>query len=209
MALGKFVRRCFGRHELWVSEIYRSFFIDIDTFIVRLKIWAPGAAHILEVGCGEGAITERLVATFPGAAITGIDIVPQLGRLYTGPRDRARFVEITVQEFAKAEPGAYDLIVLADVLHHVPLDMRAELMAAIRVLMAPNGKFVMKEWERNYSPIYWLGYLSDRWITGDRIRYLTHDEGRRQIDAAFGASARIDEVRIAPWRTNIATLVVM
>jgi 2-polyprenyl-3-methyl-5-hydroxy-6-metoxy-1,4-benzoquinol methylase len=209
MALGTFVRRSFGRHERWVSETYRSIFINIDAFVDRLKIWAPGAKHILEVGCGEGAITERLVVTFPDASITGIDIVAHLGRLYNGPQDRARFVEITVQELAKAEPGLYDLIVLADVLHHVPLDMRAELMAAIRKLMAPHGRFVMKEWERNYSPIYWLGYLSDRWITGDRVRYLTHDEGRWEIDAAFGASARIDEVRIAPWRTNIATLVVV
>jgi 2-polyprenyl-3-methyl-5-hydroxy-6-metoxy-1,4-benzoquinol methylase len=207
MAIGAFVRRCFGRHERWVSEAYRSIFIDIDAFVDRLTVWAPQATRILEVGCGEGAVTERLVAAFPGAEITGIDIVPHLGRLYAGRSDRARFVQITVQELAKVEPGSYDLIVLADVLHHVPLGIRAELMAAIRQLLAPHGRFAIKEWERNYSPIYWLGYLSDRWITGDRIRYLTRQEAHRQIDAAFGSAARIDEARIAPWRTNIATLV--
>lgn len=207
MAIGAAVRRSFGRHERWISELYRSIFVDIDKFVERLTLWAPDAQRILEVGCGEGAVTERLVTAFPNADITGIDIVPHLGRLYAGPRDRARFVEMTVQQLAKEEAGSYDLIVLADVLHHVPLDIRTELMVAIRQLMAPQGRFVMKEWERNYTPIYWLGYLSDRWITGDRIRYLTRAEGHRQIDAAFGPTARIDEVRIAPWRTNIATLV--
>ncbi len=207
MAIGAAVRRSFGRHERWISELYRSIFVDIDKLVERLTLWAPDARRILEVGCGEGAVTERLVAAFPDADITGIDIVPHLGRLYAGPLDRARFIEMTVQQLAKEEPKSYDLIVLADVLHHVPLDIRAELMTAIRQLMAPRGRFVMKEWERNYSPIYWLGYLSDRWITGDRIRYLTRVEGHRQIDAAFGPTARIDEVRIAPWRTNIATLV--
>lgn len=207
MAIGAFIRHCFGRHERWVTEAYRSIFIDIDAFVAQLTVWAPGAQRILEVGCGEGAITERLVSAFPHATITGIDIVPHLGRLYAGPLGRARFVEITGQDFASVEPGSYDLIVLADVLHHVPVEIRGELMVAIRQLMAPNGRFVMKEWERNYSPIYWIGYFSDRWITGDRIRYLTRDEGRQQIDDAFGTTSRIDEVRIAPWRTNIATLV--
>ena len=207
MRIGAFVRRCFGRHERWISEAYRSIFIDIDTFVDQLTVWAPDANRILEVGCGEGAVTERLVAAFPGATITGVDIMPHLGRLYAGPQDRVRFVEITVQELAKTNADFYDLIVLADVLHHVPLNIRAEFMAAICQLMAPRGKFVMKEWERNYSPIYWLGYLSDRYLTGDRIHYLTRDEGHRQIDTAFGATARIDEVRIAPWHTNIATLV--
>jgi 2-polyprenyl-3-methyl-5-hydroxy-6-metoxy-1,4-benzoquinol methylase len=172
-----------------------------------LTAWVPDARHILEVGCGEGAITERLAIAFPKADITGIDIVPHLGRLYAGPVKRVQFHNITVQELAATKAGSYDLIVLADVLHHVPLEIRAELMAAIRKLMTPHGRFVMKEWERNYSPIYWLGYLSDRWITGDRIHYLTRAEGHHQIDDVFGPTSRLDEVRIAPWNTNIATLV--
>lgn len=207
MAIGAAVRRRFGRHERWISEVYRSIFIDIDRFVDRLKTWVPNAQRILEVGCGEGAVTERLVAAYPDARITGIDIAAHVGRLYAGPADRVRFIEITVQDLAKTQAGSYDLIVLADVLHHVPLAMRDELLLAIRRLLAPQGRFVMKEWERNYSPIYWLCYLSDRWITGDRIRYLTRAEGQRQIHAAFGTGARIDEARIAPWRNNIATLV--
>jgi 2-polyprenyl-3-methyl-5-hydroxy-6-metoxy-1,4-benzoquinol methylase len=207
MGLGALIRGCFGRHERWISDVYRAIFIDIDQFVNRLVDWAPEAHRILEVGCGEGAVTERLVAAFPGAQVTGIDIMPRLGRLYAGPGERARFIEITVQEFARHEPGSYDLVVLADVLHHVPLEIRNELMAAIRTLMAPGARFAMKEWERNYSPIYWLCYLSDRWVTGDRIHYLTRAEGHRQIDMAFGPASRIAEVRIAPWRANIATLV--
>jgi 2-polyprenyl-3-methyl-5-hydroxy-6-metoxy-1,4-benzoquinol methylase len=207
MAIGAFVRSCFGRHERWISDVYRSIFIDIDDFVLHVANWVPEAKRILEVGCGEGAIAERLVAAYPDAEVTGIDIIAGPGRLYSGPEGAVRFLETTVQGLAEVEPGTYDLVILADVLHHVPLSVRAELMAAIRVLMAPGAKFVMKEWERNYTPIYWLSYLSDRWITGDRIRYLTRDEGRSQIEAAFGPTPHIDEVRIAPWRTNIATLV--
>ena len=40
--------------------------------------------RILEVGCGEGAVSERLAALYPNAEITAIDITPNVGRLYAG-----------------------------------------------------------------------------------------------------------------------------
>lgn len=207
MPIGPAIRRLFGPHERRVSEAYRAIYFDVDAFIRRIRAWTPDARRILEVGCGEGAITQRLVAAYPGAAITGIDISPRVGRLYEGPAGAARFLETTVQELAAAEPGRYDLVVLADVLHHVPDAMRQPLLDAIRTLMAPGACLAFKEWERNGTPIYWLGYASDRWITGDRIQYMTRDEVRGRIAAAFGAEAMVDEARIAPWRNNIATLV--
>jgi trans-aconitate methyltransferase len=38
--------------------------------------WCPHPKRILEVGCGEGSMTERLVVAFPGATLTPIDITP-------------------------------------------------------------------------------------------------------------------------------------
>lgn len=207
MPIGPFVRGLFGSHERRISEAYRSIYLDVDALVASLKSWVPDAVNILEVGCGEGAVTERLVAAYPDATITGIDVTPRVGRLYAGPAERARFVECTVQQLAAAEPGRYDFIILADVLHHVPDGIRQELLDAIRELMAPGASFVFKEWARNRTPIYWIGYLSDRWITGDRIRYMTRDEARQRLARSFGGAALVAEAHIAPWRNNLATLV--
>lgn len=207
MPIGPVVRRLFGPYERHVSEAYRRIYLDVDAFVAGLRAWVPDAVNILEVGCGEGAVTERLVAAYPQATITGIDITPRVGRLYQGPADRARFVQCTVQELAVTEAGTYDFIVLADVLHHVPEEYRQDLLDAVRRLMAPGARFVFKEWVRNRTPIYWIGYLSDRWITGDRIRYMTREEARGRIARSFGTTSMIAEKRIAPWRNNLATLV--
>jgi 2-polyprenyl-6-hydroxyphenyl methylase/3-demethylubiquinone-9 3-methyltransferase len=207
MGLGPFIRRMFGPYERQVSDAYRAIFFNIGDFQAHVHAWKPTAQRILEVGCGEGAVTERLNAAYPDAEITAIDITPRIGRLYRGQRRGVRFMQCSVQDVAAAEPGRYDLVVLCDVLHHVPAEYRQDLLDAIRAAMAPGGTFVIKEWERTNTPGYWLGYASDRWITGDRIGYMTGREIHDLLAHSFGAAAPAAVARCAPWRNNIAMLV--
>jgi 2-polyprenyl-3-methyl-5-hydroxy-6-metoxy-1,4-benzoquinol methylase len=205
--IGPLIRKMFGPYEGRISEAYRSIYIDIDAFVELMREWKPRANRILEVGCGEGAVTERLNTTYPDAKITAIDITPRVGRLYRGLLDNVRFIRCGVQDIAATEPGQYDLVVLSDVLHHVPLELRQGLLDAIRTALAPEGTLVFKDWQRNRAPIHWLCYASDRWLTGDRISYMTRTEMRERLALAFGEPALVAEARVAPWWNNIATLV--
>ena len=98
-------------------------------------------------------------------------------------------------------------MVLADVLHHVPVESRQALLEAVKLALAPGGAFVFKDWQRTFSPIHLLGYASDRWLTGDRISYMSRAEMRERLTRSFGAAALIAEAAVPPWRNNIATLV--
>jgi 2-polyprenyl-3-methyl-5-hydroxy-6-metoxy-1,4-benzoquinol methylase len=207
MASGPVIRKKFGRYERLISDAYRSIYLDIDDFVEQVRRWYPNPATILEVGCGEGVISEHLQRVFPSAAVTGIDVTSRIGRLYRGPSDGVRFIRRTAEETAFAEPASFDLVVLCDVLHHVPCVSRRALIDAIRVSLAPDGAFIFKDWQRNISPIHWLCYVSDRWLTGDRISFLTRDEMRDSLAASFGTSALFDESRIGPRWNNLAILV--
>ena len=207
MPLGPTIRRMFGPYERQISEVYRSIFIDIDAFVGKIREWQPSARKILEVGCGEGAVTERLRLAYPGAGIKAIDITPRLGRLYRGAHDSVQFSECTVQEIAAREPGQYDLVVLSDVMHHVPVELRQSIFDAVRTTLAPGGTFVFKDWERANTPIHWTCYASDRWLTGDRVVYMQREEMRQRLVDSFGKAALVAEARLAPWRNNLAMLV--
>ena len=207
MAIGPALRELFGRHERTVALFYRSIFIDVLRLSALIGEWVPQAHQILEVGCGEGAITEQLARLYPGADITAIDVTPRVGRLFSGNRDRVQFVEMTVQAVAAAKPGRFDLVILSDVLHHVPVSMREQLLAAVHATLAPEGRLFFKDWERNLTPIHWLGYASDRWITGDRIHYLRKREAATLIGKIFGSNSIIAEARVRPWNNNFAFLV--
>ena len=78
MRFGSRVRRMFGRYERPLAELWRSGFIDLDAFVEQVRTWVPDARTMLEIGCGEGAGTERLARAFPGASITAIDIADNL-----------------------------------------------------------------------------------------------------------------------------------
>lgn len=206
MPLGPAVRRLFGRHEHRVADLYRAIFVDIDAYARLIGDWVPGARRILEVGCGEGAVTERLARVYPDADILAIDITPRVGRLFRGRRGRVTFVETTVQQVAAEQPGAFDLVVLSDVIHHVPLPIRRELLAAVRATIAPGGALIFKDWERTAAPIHWLCHAGDRWLTGDRVRYLRKPEAEAMLADAFGRPAVVARAWVRPWRNNFAML---
>jgi 2-polyprenyl-3-methyl-5-hydroxy-6-metoxy-1,4-benzoquinol methylase len=207
MRLGPFIRALFGPFERSIGEAYRSLYIDLEEFTRLMLRWRPRAERILEVGCGEGAVTERLAQAYPNAGITAVDITPRLGRLYRGPTDRVEFRRCTVQEIAAREAGAYDLAVLSDVLHHVPREARQAILDSIRAAVAPGGALIFKDWQKSRTPIHWLCHASDRWLTGDRVVYMTREEMRWRLSNAFGEQALIAEARVLPRWNNLATLV--
>jgi trans-aconitate methyltransferase len=64
--------------QTWNTEAYATngrFVATLATGVVALLAPQPGE-HILDLGCGDGALTEQLAAT--GAIITGVDASPAM-----------------------------------------------------------------------------------------------------------------------------------
>ena len=187
MRIGPLIRRSFGPLERPVTELYRRAFIDLDEFARITAAWVPDPRQILEIGCGEGALTERLVRAFPAAAIRAIDITPAVGRLFRGDPMRVTFRQEEAGDLARSEQSSFDLIVMCDVLHHVPPPARRDLLSAAQRLLSPQGAFVFKDWSPSATPIHWICDAADRYITGDEVRHHTVDEARALLNDIFGA----------------------
>lgn len=207
MPLGPALRRVFGPFEHQVAELYRSIYVDLDDYVAAVREWIPSATSILEIGCGEGAVTERLAVAYPDARITAIDITPRVGRLFRGPDSRVTFEQRTVEEVAAESPGAFGMVMIADVIHHVPTDLRRSIFDAASRALAPGGALIFKEWERTRTPIHWMCLASDRWITGDKVSFLSREEARALVAQSFTPAAVLAERRVAPWRNNLMMLV--
>lgn len=207
MGIGRVVRKAFGRHERLVSEMYRHAFVHLDAFVGSVRTEVAAATDILEIGCGDGLVTERLALAFPDAVLTGIDICPQPGRLYDGDRNRVRFLRTSAEDLGAVEGARFQLVIIADVLHHVPYPHWMSFLSSVSSLMADGATLVLKDWVREWTPAYYVGYLSDRLITGDRIRYPGEQELRALARGAFGADAIRSEFRIKPWHSNFALVI--
>jgi 2-polyprenyl-6-hydroxyphenyl methylase/3-demethylubiquinone-9 3-methyltransferase len=206
MSLGSRVRAAFGPWERPLAAAYRACFVNLGHFVDELRKYA-NPERILEIGCGEGSLTELLAGAFPCATITGIDITPRVGRLFRGDSRRVEFFQVTPGEFAVSHPGSFDLVVICDVIHHVPWSEHPLLLEQSLRALAPGGMLVLKDWERRMNLGHALCYLSDRWITGDRVRYRTAAEFRTLLYSVFSDSCIEREWRVGPWMNNVAFIV--
>ena len=182
-------------------------FIKLDEFARMIAMWEPDPRQILEIGCGEGMMTERLARTFPAAVITAIDTTPAVGRIFRGNPSCVSFRREEAGELAQRALGSFDLIVMCDVLHHVPSPARRDLLSAAQQLLTLQGTFIFRNWSPSTTPIHWIGDAADRYLTGDDVHYLTVDEATALLNDIFGAGAVRQRKHVRPWANNFALVV--
>ncbi len=205
-SVGASVRRALGPYERQAAELYRRIFIDLEDLSDCIGNWADPKS-ICEIGCGEGALAERLCRDFPDATYLGIDIIPHLGRMYEG--SRAEFLQIDAQDLAEKRAGQFDLVVINDVMHHVPVAIRAEILSAAKKLLMAGGVLVFKDWLKRKTPIHAACYVADVHIGGDKnVAYMDMEEQRDLITLVFGPDAIVAEQSVKPWSQNHAFKVV-
>jgi ubiquinone/menaquinone biosynthesis C-methylase UbiE len=117
-----------------------------DEFVTSLEL-RPGD-KVLEIGCGTGAITKRLVAT--GARVTAID---RSNDMLDTARRRAPSADYRRGDVTSLDLGSgYDCVVLAFVLHELPSEKRRALLPGAARTLRPGGRFAVMEWALPTNP---------------------------------------------------------
>lgn len=94
------------------------------------------ARHVLDVGCGEGALGAALAAR--GARVTGIEHDPAAAAV--AARRLSRVLAGTAEEAAGHLADRPDVVVVADVVEH--LSRPSDVLRSLRALLAPDGTLV-------------------------------------------------------------------
>ena len=178
------------RLEAFAVDRYRRLFVDLDALAATIAGHGPFAS-VIEVGCGEGELLTRLMNTLgPDTAALGIDIAPNPGHGYSGPHEHVTFRQVAVADVV-AEGQRFELVVVSDVLHHIPPIERRSFLESCRSLLAPNGTIVVKEWVRRRNLAHLAAYVSDRYISGDKsVEFYTADELRAIFSVVYCSDGR-------------------
>ena len=91
--------------------------------------------RILDLGCGDGQLTERIVAT--GANVTGIDASPEM---VAAARARGIAAEEGSAESLPCRDQSFDAVFSNAVLHWVR--GQDEMMTEVHRVLRPGGRFV-------------------------------------------------------------------
>ena len=120
----------------WTSETYRTnaaYVPALGAAVLELLSPQPGE-RILDLGCGEGSLTERIVAA--GASVVGVDVSEDM---VAGAR--ARSLDARVMDAVRLSfDGEFDAVFSNAALHWVR-DHDAMLAGVYRALK-PGGRFV-------------------------------------------------------------------
>jgi trans-aconitate methyltransferase len=124
--------------QTWNTDAYATngrFVATLASGVVELLRPRPGE-RILDLGCGDGALTEQLAAT--GAEVTGVDNSPAM-------LDAAQSRGLRV-EFHSADSLPYhhqfDAVFSNAALHWLPADRQPALLAGVYRALRLGGRFV-------------------------------------------------------------------
>ncbi|CUH43040.1 class I SAM-dependent methyltransferase [Ruegeria atlantica] len=110
--------------------------------------------HILDIGCGSGAIAVLLAKEFGAGKVTGIDVeapVCSAARKrvkQAGLDESVEILEVTPGPMP-FENGTFDVVFSKDSIIHIP-DKEAMAAEAFRVLK-PGGQFAASDWLTNHD----------------------------------------------------------
>ena len=124
--------------QTWNTEAYAAngrFVADLATGVVDLLSPQPGES-ILDLGCGDGALTEQLAAT--GATVTGVDASPTM---VAAARQRNLIID---HHSATDLPyrNQFDAVFSNAALHWITAATQPAVLASVYRSLKPGGRFV-------------------------------------------------------------------
>jgi SAM-dependent methyltransferase len=148
-----------------------------------------GACRVIDIGGGSGLVGETIARFFPGKQVTAIDVVdrflPGLAIAH-GTFDGRRIPHAD---------GAFDCALFSNVLHHVPLEARAPLLA--EALRVTAGRCVLIKDHLaasalDHARLACLDFIGNLPFGGMVwARYLSDAQWRRLFDAARCDAERV------------------
>lgn len=125
----------------------------------KIVTYISAGVKVLDVGCGNGRLAQRLDQAALGITYVGIDCAPELIEIAAARtahlqhvRVHLRVADITQCGWADAlEPPfqpPFDVIAALAVLHHIPgFELRRQVLSNLGALLRPGGTLVMTGWQ--------------------------------------------------------------
>lgn len=137
----EWVERWERQQERYLPERETRFRLMLDYAQAQLD----DVGHALDLCCGNGALSRRVLERFPAARVTAVDWDPV--HLEIARRTLAEQVEIVEADVAQPGwsrelPNDFDLVVTSTALHWLDQDALVQLYGEAAALIVPGGMFM-------------------------------------------------------------------
>jgi 2-polyprenyl-3-methyl-5-hydroxy-6-metoxy-1,4-benzoquinol methylase len=138
----------------------------------------PDTGSLLDIGCGSGLLLGLALRTGKFIQAVGVDISDEAIQMATAMRQsglnagqRERLALHLSRSIADWPAAAFDVVSLIDVMHHVRLDIRSEVLEAAIARVKPGGILLYKDMGRRPRWRALLNWLHDLVVSRQWIHY--------------------------------------
>lgn len=210
MSVGKIVRNVLGTKRFAnVARLYRSIFLDIKKLTTTFDGIIPINAKVLDIGGGDGEVINQILAIRKDLTVTMIDLSESIGNsLNNSVKERVKILPATsVKDIESRKDIEFNTIIVSDVIHHIPPSMRKDFFLDIRSVCHLKNHpvlIIIKDVQPG-TFISYLGYFSDRFISGDKnVSLISQAELQGQISCVFNTKKFISTNLFEIDRPNYA-----
>ncbi len=156
-----------GKNVDKIIELYSS--TDYTKSFVKFRFWfgplheinalVPKSGTILDLGCGEGILTNFLAISSAKRKMIGVEINKSRVKQARKGIKNTKFLSGSV---LRMKLPKVDAIVISHVFHHLgSRKKQEELLGIISTLLKPKGKLIIGEVDREFSLRYFFGWIVD------------------------------------------------
>jgi len=117
------------------------YFAEYKVVLLKKRTQGRSIGTLLDFGCGTGRSIPFLLRLFPEARVFGFDPSEECVHKARASFPRAHF-ESDVKQFVT---NSFDLVLAANVLHHVTPDQRSSVIDTCKNLLAAEGRLALFE----------------------------------------------------------------
>jgi 2-polyprenyl-3-methyl-5-hydroxy-6-metoxy-1,4-benzoquinol methylase len=147
-------------------EINRKFYSDFahafsetrpsaQTRLERIVAYIADGVKVLDVGCGNGRLAERLDHEGRRVNYVGVDASHELVAIANDRKKQFTRVsaeyfqaDIAQNDWSRSLDDDFDVAVSLAVLHHVPsFDLRAQVLRVIHNVLKPEANLILTNWQ--------------------------------------------------------------
>ncbi|NHQ59181.1 class I SAM-dependent methyltransferase [Chlorobium sp. BLA1] len=131
---------------------FNDYYLSRKVEVVKKYIGVKKIKFVLDFGCGLGDTSLMLRNAYPDAQIIGVDISELSIERAREKYQKIDFFCISDEEFIATYTACFDVIYVANVFHHVPINERVQVIGILKTMLACKGQIFFFE-HNPYNPL--------------------------------------------------------